>query len=61
MDRYKNMGFGEFIDGEFVEYEDMTEEQLEELFADDYRQNWLHEREELEKDLLDEEREYYYY
>lgn len=33
LDRYKNMQYGEFIDGEFVEYEDMTEEQLMELHA----------------------------
>lgn len=35
MDRYKNMKYGEYIDGEFVEYEDMTEEQLMEIHAFD--------------------------
>lgn len=33
MDRYKDMQYGEYIDGEFVEYEDMTEDQLMELHA----------------------------
>lgn len=56
MERYKDMGFGELIDGEYIEYEDMTEEQLEELFEDDYRRNWLRERYELEKDLLEEDK-----
>lgn len=56
MSRYKNMGFGEYIDGEFIEYEDMTEEQLEELFEEDYRNNWLREQAELEEDYLPEDR-----
>lgn len=34
-DRYKNMADGEYIDGEFVLYEDMTEEQLMELEEQD--------------------------
>lgn len=41
-DRYKNMTDGEFIDGEFILYEDMTEEQLMELE---------------EQDILDRQRE----
>lgn len=46
--RYKNMGYGEYINGEFVEYEDMTEEQLMEIHEQDaeewrkeYHAEWL--------------------
>lgn len=55
MGRYKNMGFGEVIDGEYIEYEDMTEEQLDKLFEQDYHNNWLRERFEIEKELLAED------
>lgn len=39
-DRYKDMGFGEIVDGEYIEYEDMTEEQLMDLFEDDYEKEF---------------------
>lgn len=39
-DRYKDMGFGEILDGEYIEYEDMTEEQLMDLFEDDYEKEF---------------------
>ena len=38
--RYKNMGFGEYIDDEYVEYEDMSEDQLMDLFEDDYEKEF---------------------
>lgn len=34
-DRYKDMADGEYIDGEFILYEDMTEEQLMDLEEQD--------------------------
>lgn len=39
-DRYKNMQFGEVIDGEYIEYEDMTEDQLMDLFEEDYEREF---------------------
>lgn len=42
-DRYKDMGFGEFLDGEYIEYEDMTKEQLMDLFEEDYEREFKYE------------------
>ena len=37
------MGFGEYIDGEYVEYEDMSEDQLMDLFEEDYEEEYKYE------------------
>ena len=39
-DRFKDMGFGEVIDGEYIEYEDMSEDQLMDLFEEDYKEEF---------------------
>ena len=39
-DRFKDMGFGEVIDGEYIEYEDMSEDQLMDLFEGDYEEEF---------------------
>ena len=38
------MGFGEIVDGEYIEYEDMTEEQLMDLFEEDYEEEFKYEK-----------------
>jgi len=54
MSRYKNMGFGEYINGEFVEYEDMTEDQLMELDEQE-AEMWRKEYHAVWLDTLEEE------
>lgn len=38
--RYKDMKFGEYIDGQYIEYEYMSEDQLLDLFVDDYEREF---------------------
>ena len=47
------MQFGEEIDGEYIEYEDMTEEQLMDLFVDDYEREFKYDRDYFSDEYFD--------
>lgn len=55
--RYKNMGFGEEIDGKYIEYEDMSEDQLMDLFADDYEKEFKYDRDYFSDEYFDDNEE----
>lgn len=47
------MQFGEEIDGEYIEYEDMTEEQLMDLFVEDYEREFRYDRDYFSDEYFD--------
>lgn len=54
-DRYKDMADGEYIDGEFILYEDMTEEQLMDLEEQDIMNRQRENHNEWYDQLMEEE------
>lgn len=54
-DRYKDMADGEYIDGEFILYEDMTEEQLMDLEEQDIMDRQRENHNEWYDQLMEEE------
>ncbi len=54
-DRYKMMDFGEEINGEYIEYEDMTEDQLLDLFAEDHRRQFRYDEDYFESSYFEDD------